>query len=209
MTKVNFRLYFITDRHQCTDKPLLDIISEASQAGVKAVQLREKDLSPIELYNLASETIIVCRKTQTKLFINDRADIAEAVEADGVQLTSKSLPVKAVRKCLKSERLIGVSTHSFEEARKAEDSGCDFILFGPIFQTPSKIAYGKPLGLKSLFDLRKMVNVPIFAVGGINPDRAKKCLENGAFGVAVISSIVRATDINKVISDFKNYLGDV
>ncbi|MFQ5770638.1 MAG: thiamine phosphate synthase [bacterium] len=204
---VNFRLYLISDRRQSQNRPLSEVIREACQAGIKAVQLREKDLPPISLYHLAREINEICQSNHTKLLINDRADIAQAVNADGIHLTSQSLPVETVRKCLTSLNIIGVSTHSLAEAQQAEASGCDFILFGPIFESPSKIAFGKPQGLKKLYELTKVVNVPIFAVGGIHPERAKQCVENGAAGVAVISAIMRAPDIHKIVKKFENSLG--
>jgi thiamine-phosphate pyrophosphorylase len=171
------------------------------------VQLREKDLTPFALYQLAKDIKNICQSTHAKLFINDRADIAQAVEADGVQLTSQSLPVEAVRTCFSEPKLIGVSTHSFEEAQRAEESKADFILFGPIFETPSKAAFGQPQGLVSLNRLSKTVSVPIFAVGGINPERAKECIENGAAGVAVISSIMSSPNIKRIIKTYEEVLG--
>ncbi|MFQ5864251.1 MAG: thiamine phosphate synthase [bacterium] len=209
MTELNFRLYLITDRHQCQGRQLTQVVDEACKAGVKAVQLREKDLSPFALYQLAEHIKEVCQSTHTKLFINDRADIAQAVQADGIQLTSQSLPVEAVRRCLLDRKLIGVSTHSLEEAQRAEESAADFILFGPIFETPSKAGFGKPQGLARLNQLAKLVGVPVFAVGGINPERAKQCMENRAAGVAVISSIMSSPNIKTMVRRYEHVLGSL
>jgi thiamine-phosphate pyrophosphorylase len=204
---IDFRLYVITDRHQCPGENLQPVVAEACEAGVKAVQLREKDLSARALFELAHEMKNICHRYGTKLFINDRADIAAAAATDGVQLTAQSLPVAAARTLLKT-KLVGVSTHSLAEAERAADSGCDFILFGPIFDTPSKVAYGPPQGLARLRDVAKRVNVPVFAVGGITPPRSRACLEHGAFGVAVISAIMGAP-VSQTIDDFKNYMGEL
>ncbi|MFQ5823474.1 MAG: thiamine phosphate synthase [bacterium] len=209
MSKLNFRLYLITDRHLCKGRQLTQVIDEACTAGVKAVQLREKDLSPLSQYQLAKNIKQVCQSTHTMLFINDRADIAQAVEADGVQLTSQSLPIEAVQKCFTQSKLIGVSTHSLEEAQRAEKSGTDFMLFGPIFETPSKTAIGKPQGLAKLNQLTKFVNVPVFAVGGINSERAKQCMDNGAAGVAVISSIMSSPNPKRIIKTYEHVLGSL
>ena len=207
MSKVNYRLFVITDRHQCKCGQLSKVIDEACKAGVKAVQLREKDLSPLLLYQLAEKIKKICHSTNTRLLINDRADIAQAVDADGVQLTSQSLSVYSVRKFLPKSMLIGVSTHSLEEAQRAENYGADFVLFGPVFQTPSKAVFGEPQGLSKLEKITKTVQVPVFAVGGINPARAKQCRERGSFGVAVISSVMSSPNVKVVIKEFENYLG--
>lgn len=206
---MNFRLYLITDRHLCNERKLAEVVHEACTAGVKAVQLREKDLSPFSLYQLAGKIRKVCQATHTKLFINDRADIAQAVKADGIQLTSQSLPVEAVRKCFSEPKLIGVSTHSVEEAQRARESMADFILFGPVFETSSKAAFGEPQGLSKLQQITRVVDIPVFAVGGINPERAKQCMEVGASGVAVISSIMSSGNIKGTVSTYENALGSL
>ncbi len=207
MSELNFRLYLITNRHLCGEGKLTSVVEEACKAGVKAVQLREKDLSPVLLYQLAIDIKKICQQHHTKLFINDRADVAMAVEADGVQLTSQSLPVEAVRKWFPRPKLIGVSTHSLEEALRAQEGNADFILFGPIFETPSKAPFGNPQGLNKLSHLSKSVQVPIFAVGGINPERAKYCIGNGATGVAVISSIMSSSNVERIVKSYEQVLG--
>lgn len=206
MPKVNFRLYLITDRRQTLTGDLATVIHDACQAGVKAIQLREKDLTARELFSLAANIQSTCRTTNTKLFINERADIAHALDLDGVQLTSRSFPVQAARKILAPEKLIGVSTHSLNEASLAEKDGSDFLLFGPVFPTLSKYRYGKPQGLEKLKDMTRKTKIPVFAVGGITPERALKCVENGAFGVAVISAIMKSQNIGKKVEEFETYL---
>lgn len=209
MFNINFRLYLITDRHQCKNREFSQVITQACAAGVKAIQLREKDLSPFSLYQLAENIKKICQVTQTKLFINDRADIAQALGAEGVQLTAQSLPVEAVRKCFTEPKLIGVSTHSLEEAQRAEGSGADFVLFGPIFETPSKTTFGKPQGLAKLEQIAKLIKIPVYAIGGIIPERAKQCLERGAFGVAVISSVMSSTNVIRIVKKFETFLGSL
>jgi len=207
MPKVNFRLYVITNRLLCGDRTLTRVVGDACKAGVKAIQLREKDIPAKFVYNLAQEIQQICKKNGTKLLINDRFDIAEAVGADGVHLTSKSLPVEIVRKNFNSDKLVGVSTHSLEEARRAQDSGADFVLFGPIYPTLSKAAYGHPQGLTKLQEVAKSVAIPVFAVGGITPEKARECVESDAFGVAVISSVLSSRNISATLKSYEDYLG--
>lgn len=206
MSKVNFRLYIITNRLLCGERTLTEVIKEVCRGGVKAIQLREKDLPAKSIFNLAQEIQQICKKNGVKLLINDRFDIARAIRADGVHLTSKSLPVKIVRKHLSSSQLLGVSIHSLDEAKQAEDSGADFVLFGPVYHTPSKAAYGDPQGLTKLQEVTKSVSIPVFAVGGMTPGKAKECVESGAFGVAVISSVMRAQDISVTLESYENCL---
>ena len=207
MPKVNFRLYVITNRQLCGDRTLTEVVGEVCRGGVKAIQLREKDLPAKSIFNLAQEIQQICKRTGAKLLINDRFDIAGAVGADGVHLTSKSLPVEIVRKNFNSDKLVGVSTHSLEEARRAQDSGADFVLFGPIYPTPSKAAYGHPQGLTKLQEVARSVAIPVFAVGGMTPEKAKECVESDAFGVAVISSVMSTRDISATLKSYEDYLG--
>jgi thiamine-phosphate pyrophosphorylase len=127
-------------------------------------------------------------KYDARLFINDRVDIAVAVDADGVHLGQRSLPPFSIRR-LAPGLIIGVSAHSMEEAKKAQRDGADFITLGPIHPTPSKARYGAPLGLETLESVSSALHVPVFAIGGITPENMKEALERGAQGAAVISGI--------------------
>jgi thiamine-phosphate pyrophosphorylase len=191
---VDFKLYLITDRKQ-TRLPLPDAVRLALEAGVKAIQLREKDLPVRELLALAVELRSLTREFGAKLFINDRADIAVAVEADGVHLGHASIPPEAVRTVAGNDMLIGVSTHTLLEARAAEAGGADFITFGPVFFTPSKAHFGTAVGLEYLKSVRKEVKIPIFGLGGIKSGSLKQVLSYGADGVSLISAIFGADDI--------------
>jgi thiamine-phosphate pyrophosphorylase len=156
--------------------------------------LREKDLSPRELYPLALEMRQLTQTYGARLLINDRVDVALAVDADGVHLTTTSLPASIARRVLGPERLIGVSTHTLTEAQVAADEGADFLVFGPVFFTPSKAPYGEPVGLDALRAVRAAVNVPILAIGGIKKANLDQVLAAGANGIAVISAIISADD---------------
>lgn len=204
---VDFRLYLITDRHQCRDRSLADVLSEACRAGIRAVQLREKDLTPSALFRLASELKPILDGFGTTLLVNDRADIAAAVGAKGVHLPEVGIPVEAARRCLPSGALVGVSTHGRDGARLAQEAGADFITFGPIFFTPSKAQYGEPVGLHALEEVAREVRLPVFAIGGITPSRVKDCLAAGASGVAVISAILMAERVSEAVEAFREALG--
>ena len=128
------------------------------------------------------------------LLINDRVDVALAVDADGVHLTTTSLPASIARRLLGPGRLIGVSTHTLAEAQAAADEGADFVVFGPVFFTPSKAPYGEPVGLDALRAVRAAVNLPILAIGGVKKANLDQVLAAGADGIAVISAIISADD---------------
>ncbi|HWR89899.1 MAG TPA: thiamine phosphate synthase, partial [Dissulfurispiraceae bacterium] len=143
LREIGFRVYLVTDRRLFSGiDGLLEGIEEALKGGVKAVQVREKDLTTRELLSLSYRMRDVTGRYGASLFINDRADIALAVGAEGVHLGQASMPVRAVRKVLPDDMLIGVSTHSVEEALQAEEERADFITIGPVFPTPSKLRYG-------------------------------------------------------------------
>lgn len=206
---IDFRLYLITDRKLVPHpSSLVPAVKKALKAGVKAVQLRERDLSTRELLKLAYKMRDLTNKYGAKLFINDRVDVALAVKADGVHLTQKSIPADAVRKAVHASRfLIGVSTHSLKEAKKAERAGADFITIGPIYRTPSKLKYGKPLGVNVLKKVSSKLNIQVFAIGGVKAKKINELSNAGAYGVAVISEIFRADDIQGKTKEFLNKLG--
>lgn len=177
--------------------PLVAAIRLALEGGVRAIQLREKDLPVRELLALSQEMRVLTKEFGARLFINDRVDVAIAVNADGVHLGHQSMPVQEVRRVVGSAMLIGVSTHDLAEARAAEAGGADFITFGPIFDTPSKAKLGAPVGVKSIISLKNELNIPLFALGGIKSGNISHVLGAGANGVAMISAIMAAKDIKK------------
>ncbi|MDI6743891.1 MAG: thiamine phosphate synthase [Thermodesulfovibrionales bacterium] len=213
---IDFKLYLITDRKLVTRHlSLVTVVGKALKGGIKAVQLREKDLGTRELLDMAYKMRELTNKYEAKLFINDRIDIALSVEADGVHLGQNSIPAHAVRKVVHASRithhasrfLIGVSTHTIEEAREAEKSGADFITFGPIYSTPSKLKYGKPIGADIIRKAKAEISIPVFAIGGIKQDRIKEVMDAGADGVALISGILGAKDIKEKTKEFLKLLG--
>jgi thiamine-phosphate pyrophosphorylase len=196
-------LYLIIDRTLFPAQCLLYLaIETALEAGVKAVQLREKDLSTKALLDMAYWMRELTNEFGAHLFINDRVDVALSVNANGVHLGRNSIPVHAVRKIAGDKLMIGVSTHSIGEAAEAEKNGADFITLGPVYKTPSKEKYGKPIGLETLREAKSRTTLPIFAVGGIKPGNVREVKESGADGIALISAILTAQDINKTTDDF-------
>ncbi len=202
---VDFKLYLITDRKQ-TKLPLPEAVRLALQGGVRAIQLREKGLQVRELLALAFEIRTITREFGAKLFINDRVDVAVAIDADGVHLGHESMPVSAVRKIVGRDMMIGVSTHTVYEARDAEAGGADFITFGPIFETPSKKTYGLPVGSEALKTVKTHIRIPVFGLGGIRTGNLSEVLQAGADGVAMISAILATDDIRQASKDVINFI---
>lgn len=194
MPQPNFDLYLVTDRKLTLGRDLIWVLERALDGGVKAVQLREKDLSGKELFTLAERVARLCQRYQSQLFINDRVDLALAVDAAGVHLGEASMPVPAARSLLGAHRSIGVSTHSLESAHRAEQDGADFIVFGPVYFTPSKANFGLPQGLKALQIIVENISLAVYAIGGIKAETLLETKCVGSRGVALISAIMSAED---------------
>lgn len=192
--RINFRLYVVTDRHEVAGRDLAEIVAAAAQGGAGAIQLREKDLSARDLYALGARLQVALAPYGVPLLINDRLDVALALDAAGVHLAGHSLPTAVARRVLGAGKLLGVSTHSVEEARCAAEDGADFIVFGPVFTTPSKVAYGPPQGLQYLTTVVRAVRIPVIAIGGINHTNLPQIVQAGAYGVAMIRAVLAAPD---------------
>lgn len=163
------------------------MVRAAVEAEVSLFQIREKSLPARVLYELTVRATEITRGSKTRLLVNDRFDIARAAGADGVHLTARSLPADVVRRICGPEFLIGVSTHSFEEARAARDAGADFVVFGPVFETESKRYFGEPQGLDKLRQVTgELREFPVLAIGGITLENAGACFDAGASGIAAI-----------------------
>jgi len=202
-----FKVYLVTDRNVLAPAYSLPAaVEEALKGGVKAVQLREKDLGTRDLLEMAYCLRELTVRYGAKLFINDRVDIALAVDADGVHLGGSSMPASAARKAAGEGMLIGVSAHGITEAEKAVEEGADFITLGPIFETPSKLRYGPPLGIELLREVRSKISIPIFAIGGIKKEKVESVLEAGASGIALISAILGSEDIRSNTEEFMRLL---
>ena len=206
MPDPSFRLYLVTDRRQTGGRPLAEIVEECLAAGLRAVQLREKDLAAAEFLALAHSLREVTRRVGARLFINGRLDVALAVGADGLQRGHDAPPLPVLRSRA-PDLPIGASVHGVDEAGAAERDGADFIVFGPVYDTPSKRAYGPPQGVDALANVVKAVSVRVFAIGGITADRVAAVRAAGAHGVAVISAILTAERPSEITKKFLEVLG--
>lgn len=187
---------------------LLKQITSLSAAGVRAIQVREKHMPAGELLNISKSAGRIIKRDQTRLIINERLDIAILAGASGIHSTSNGIENEYVHK-FAPDILSGKSVHSLIEAKKAEKDGFDYIQFGPVFRTPAKVKFGKPQGLKKLGEICNSVEIPVFAVGGINQKRIKKCINAGAYGVAAIREFENTKNIKKAVKEFRKELGSL
>ena len=194
MRTIDFDLYLVTDRKTTGGRELTWVLEQALEGGVRAVQLREKDLGGRELLELARGVKRLCDRYGAELFVNDRVDVALASDAAGVHLAANSLPAKVARELLGPDRKIGASTHSVEEARAAAEAGADFVLFGPVYPTASKLALGDPQGAAALKTVTDAASVPVFAIGGIKLEHIPELKAHGISRIALISAISEAPD---------------
>lgn len=191
---IDFKLYAITDRHRCAPTPLADVVSELLDAGVTAIQLREKDLDDTELIQLAQLIAELCRNYKAKLFINTSTRVAREVGAAGVHLPANAESVKTIKTQTDETHYVGCSVHNLDAAHQREAEGADFVTYSPIYPIASKPGYGPVVGVESLAEMTESVKLPVFALGGITPDGVDECLAAGAFGVAVMSGVMSSTN---------------
>lgn len=205
---VDFRLYLVTDRLRATGGDLLAAVGQALAGGVRAVQLREKDLPGGQLYGLALAMRELTARHGARLLINDRLDVALAAGADGVHLGVASIPPAEARRLLGRGAMIGCSTHDLREVAEAAAGGADFVTFGPVYATPSKAAYGPPVGIEALRGACKASRIPVFALGGVGPAAVRELLAAGAWGVGAIGAILSAPDPFAAARDLAGRVGE-
>ena len=186
------RLLIITDRNATGERSLVDVVRGALAGGARLIQLREKELDGGPLLELARSLVAQCERYEARLLVNDRIDVALAAQAHGVVLPADSFPTDVARRLL-ATRLVGRSTHAAGEIAGAAREGCDFALFGPVFDTPSKSRYGAPQGIARLREAAQ-APIPVYAVGGITAASAGEVIRAGAHGVAVIREVMSAPD---------------
>ncbi|MDY0262601.1 MAG: thiamine phosphate synthase [Syntrophotalea acetylenica] len=190
-----FRLYLITDRKTVPQgRTLLQCVEQALCGGVRAVQLRDKDLPADELYRCGLALRSLTARFGARLLVNDRIDVALATGADGVHLGEHSLPTAEARRLLGQNAIIGRSVHHPEAIHPAAQEGADFVTFSPIYFTPSKAPFGAPQGLEALRCACACSPLPVLALGGIQQGRIREVRAAGAAGVALISAILAAAN---------------
>lgn len=198
---------FVTDHRIKDDSIFLKLLEDSLKGGVNIVQLREKHLDSKPFYKRALAAKKICERYDVKLIINDRIDIALAINADGVHIGQNDLPVSVVRKLLGKNKIIGWSVSNKTQAIKANTLDIDYIGLSPIFSTTTKTTnLDSPLGIEGLKQLKTITNKPIICIGGINAENTKETFKNGADGIAVVSAISQAKNpeqatkhLNKII----------
>ena len=190
----DYKLYLVTDRGLLAGRDLCEAVEKAVEGGVTLVQLREKDTSTLEFYNEALKLKEILNKHKVPLIINDRLDIALAIDADGLHIGQDDMPLEVARKLLGENKIIGVSTGTVEEALLAEKAGADYLGVGAVFTTTTKDDAGT-VTLEELKRIKEVVSIPVVAIGGINLVNASKAIETGIDGISVVSAILCKEDI--------------
>ena len=195
-------LYVILDPSVCPDRSLTDVLKEAATAGARLFQYRNKSASMKEAYAEALVLRQVALDAGVTFIVNDRCDLAVAVDADGVHLGQGDIPLDMARKVMGAGKLIGISTHNPDQVRETTAGKPDYLGFGPIFKPGSKQDHDPVVGLEGLRAIRRLTSLPVFAIGGVQIDQVKEVMRTGANGIAVISGILKAPDISHAVKLF-------
>jgi thiamine-phosphate pyrophosphorylase len=195
-------LYILLDPSICPKRPLTEVLTAAADAGASLFQYRNKTASMKDAYVEALALRQTAANAGVRFIVNDRCDLAMAVDADGVHLGQGDLPLRLARKIMGADKLIGISTHNAEQVQEATAEKPDYLGFGPIFKPGSKQDHDPVVGLEGLRAMRSLTSIPVFAIGGIQPDQVGAIISAGANGVAVISAILTATDIRHAVREF-------
>lgn len=196
------RLCVITDRLSARGLSHVEIAARAVEGGASMIQLRDKVAGPGQLLPEARQIARLCRERGVCFIVNDRLDLALAADADGVHLGQDDLPPQAARRLLGPDKILGVSTHSLEQALDAAEQGADYLGIGPIFATGTKATGYEPRGCEIIRQLRSRIDLPLIAIGGITLNNVGEVITAGATGAAVISAIVGAADIAAATAAF-------
>ncbi len=208
LKNIDYSLYLVTDRGLARDRSMLEIVRAAVQGVVTCVQLREKECSTLDFIEQAFTIKDFLKSRGVPLIINDRVDVALAIEADGVHLGQTDMPLEIAKKIVGDSMIIGISAESLADAIEAEKGGADYLGVSPIYATPTKTETAPPLGLEGLRAIRAAVNIPLVAIGGLNRDNSAAVIQNGGDGVAVVSAIVAADDPVTAAADLKQIINE-
>ncbi|MEM5871387.1 MAG: thiamine phosphate synthase [Candidatus Aenigmatarchaeota archaeon] len=202
-------LYFITDR-SLSKKGVVEDVKAAISGGAKIVQYREKNLTMKEMVREAKEISKICKKNKVIFIVNDRVDLALAVEADGVHLGQDDIDFFDARKILGKNKIIGISVSSIKEAKRFEKLGADYVSLGPIFATSTKKDAGEPIGIEAIKEAKKKLKIPFTVIGGINFENLRSVIEAGAESVCMISAIIcddieeKVGKVGRIINEHAN-----
>jgi thiamine-phosphate pyrophosphorylase len=200
---VNYTLYLVTDRGMLNGADLFQAVGEAIRGGVTLLQLREKDVSSSDFYSIAVEMKKLAKSYQVPLIINDRLDIALAVDADGLHVGQEDLPLAVARKLLGPGKILGYSVSNLIEAEYGEKHGADYLGAGPVYHTGSKETAIEPIGTDRLKKIKEIVNIPVVAIGGIGMSNIGDVRETGVDGISVISAILAKQEAAAAARDLK------
>lgn len=195
------RLYIVTDRVAARNRPLELIVEQVIRGGATIVQLREKETSEEEMIATGRRLHAITRKYNVPLVVNDNIRVTLAIDAEGLHIGQGDMSVRQARRRLGSHKILGVSAKSVEEALTAQQDGADYLGVGPIFETRTKKDAGEPIGIKTLSEIVKEVDIPVVAIGGIRTENVASVMRAGASGIAVISAIMGAKDPERATAE--------
>lgn len=204
MNKIDYSLYLVTDRNILKNRDLKDEVENAIKGGVTLVQLREKECGGKDFLKYAIEVKEITDKYNVQLIINDRVDIALAIDAAGVHVGQNDIPAKVVRELIGKNKVLGISASNLEEAKKAVEDGADYLGIGAIYSTSTK-KDAKNVKLNMLKQIRDNIKIPIVAIGGIDKNNAKEVIECNIDGIAVVSAILSENDIELAAKNLKSF----
>ena len=191
--------YLVTDRRLASEQFLPCLVRQAAEAGIDRIQIREKDLGGRALMRMVQQTLEAVEGRRATLFVNDRIDVALTAPAHGVHLGRAGIPPDLARKIAGEDLVIGASAHSLEEALDAQARGADYLFVGPVFPTVSKAAFGEPLGIPKLETILQRVRIPVYAIGGVTPERLEILRQLPLTGAAMVSAFVRAASVSELV----------
>ena len=194
---MDYALYLVTDAGLSRGRSHLQVVGAALRGGVTIVQYREKSATTRRMIEEARELRKLCASAGVPFIVNDRVDVALAVDADGVHVGQDDMPAALARRLIGDKKILGVSAGNPEEARRAVADGADYIGASPVFATPTKSDAPPPMGAEGLRRLAQAVSVPVVAIGGMNAENAQSIMAAGASGIAVVSAIVAADDVER------------
>lgn len=203
--QVDYSLYLVTDRGYLRGRDLCQMIAQAIEGGVTVVQLREKTVSTLEFFQIALRVQEITRKYEIPLIINDRLDIAQAINSDGLHIGQDDLPLPIARRILGDNKIIGVSVSTIEEALLAQEQGADYLGVGAIFSTFTKTD-AKLVSIEQLQLIKKTVAIPVVAIGGINETNIQRVMPSGINGISVVSAILDKDDPRTAATQLRHLL---